>query len=70
MRITISIDDKDLKEVMRLTKARSKSAAVNTAVSRFLRMQKLDHIQRMVREGKVNYTTTNDQIEAMWDDPR
>lgn len=70
MRITVSIADKDLKEIMRLTKARSKSAAVNAAVSNFLRTQKLGHILRMVREGKVDYTTTNDEVEAMWNDPR
>ncbi len=68
MRITVSFDDKDIKEVMKLTGEDSKSAAVNAAVEQYLRHKKIEHIQQMVREGKVNYTTTNDEIEAMWND--
>lgn len=68
MRITVSVDDKDIKEVMRLTGEDSKSAAVSAAVGQYLRHKKIEHIQQMVREGKVNYTTTNDEIEAMWND--
>ncbi len=70
MRISVSFDDEVMKEVMKLTGEKSKSAAVNAAVDRFLRIKKIEHIQQMVREGKVNYTTTNDEIEAMWNDPR
>lgn len=70
MRITVAIDDEDMREVMKLTGKSSKSAAIAEAVAKYLRIRKVEHIQQLVREGKVNYRTTNDEIEAMWDDPR
>lgn len=68
MRITITIDDDKVREVTKLTGEESKSAALCAAVEQYLRQKKVEHIQQMVREGKVNYTTTNDEIEEMWND--
>lgn len=69
MRITVDIDDKSLKELQRFTGLRKKSPAVSAAVAEYLRLQKIEHIVKMVREGKVEYATTNAEIEAMWHDP-
>lgn len=69
MRITVDIDDRSLKELQRFTGLRKKSPAVSAAVAEYLRVRRIEHIVEMVREGKVNYTTTNEEIEAMWHDP-
>ena len=45
------------------------SPAVGKAIAEYLRQQKINRVIRMVEEGKVNYTTTNEEIEAMWDEP-
>ena len=68
MRITVSIDDKKLKEVMKLTGEKSKSAAVNAAVEEMIRMAKVRHVVAMAREGRMDYGSTNEEVEAMWND--
>lgn len=65
MRITVEIDEKDLKEVMRLTLLKKKSAAIAAAVAEYLRLRRIDRIMTMVREGKIEYGYTNDELEAM-----
>ena len=65
MRITVEIDESDLKEVMRLTALKKKSSAVAAAVAEYLRLRRLDRIMAMVREGKIGYGYTNDELEAM-----
>lgn len=66
MRITVDIDDKSLRELQRFTGLRKKSPAVNAAVAEYLRRQRVAQVIKMVREGKVDYQTTNEEIEA-WD---
>jgi Arc/MetJ family transcription regulator len=68
MRITVEIDDKDLKDLKRYTGLRKKSPAVGAAVAEYLRRQKVDRLLKMIREGRVDYKTTNEEIERMWDD--
>ncbi len=69
MRITVDIDDKSMRELQRCTGLRKKSPAVGVAVADYLRRRKVEQVIKMVREGKVDYQTTNEEIEKMWDDP-
>ena len=65
MRITVDIDASDLKEVMRLTSLKKKSSAIAAAVSEYLRLRRLDRIMALVREGKIDYRCTNEELEGM-----
>jgi len=63
MRITVSIDERDLKQVMRLTRQKRKSAAVNAGIKELLRREKVAEVVRLVREGKIDYGSTNEEVE-------
>ena len=65
MRITVDIDVNDLKEVMRDTGRKKKSSAISAAVGEYLRLRRIDRLMAKVREGKVDYGCTNDELEAM-----
>ena len=65
MRITVEIDDKSLDKVMRYTRNKKKSTAISKAIDEYLRMRRVDEVVNKVREGKVSYGRTNDELEAM-----
>lgn len=50
---------------MHATGRKKKSAAISTAVSEYLRLRRIDRIVSLVREGKVEYGRTNDELEAL-----
>jgi len=51
MRTTLSLDDGLIKELMKVTGARTKTAAIHLAISEFLRRKKLEGL--LALEGKV-----------------
>ena len=65
MRITVDIDDNEMKEVMQVTGRKKKSTAVSAAVTEYLRLHRVDRLIRRVREGKVGYGRTNEELESM-----
>jgi metal-responsive CopG/Arc/MetJ family transcriptional regulator len=64
MRATISIPDERLEELMELTGARTRTAAINVAIETFVRQAKLRRL--LALEGNVDILA-NDDIEAMDD---
>lgn len=70
MRITVDIDAVDLSRLQKLTGKKKKSTAVHAAVEEYLRRRKVEEIVRAVREGRVDYGATNEELEASWDDTR
>ena len=65
MRITVEIDGKSLDKVMQYTGNKKKSTAISKAIDEYLRMRRVDEVVNKVREGKVSYGRTNDELEAM-----
>lgn len=65
MRITVDIDERSLKQVMAATGRAKKSAAVAEAVEEYLRLRRVEGLVMRVREGRVDYGCTNDDLEAM-----
>jgi len=61
MRSTVTIDSRDLEELLYETKARSKASAVHEAISEYLQRKKIDRIKTL--KGKLAFA-------ADWDDLR
>ena len=64
MRITIDIDDADLRELMDLTGEKKKGPAVVKAALEFARREKIRNFTRSVMAGDYDYPLTNDDLEA------
>ncbi len=62
MRATITIPDERLEELMDLTGAESRTAAINLAIEAFVRQAKLQRL--LALEGSVDILS-NDDIEAL-----
>ena len=67
MRISVEIDERLIKEVMRLTGETKMSSAVAKASELFVNRRKAVEIVRSLREEPLDYSLTNDQIER-WED--
>ena len=63
MRITVEIDDKDLKDLKRFTGSRKKSPAVSAAVEDYLRRRKIEDIIRRVNSGEVDFGLTFEELK-------
>lgn len=64
MRATISIPDERLDELMELTGAETRTAAINVAIEAFVRQAKLRRL--LTLEGRVEMSS-NDELEALDD---
>jgi len=65
MKTTIDIPDKDLEEVMRFSGARTKRAAILTAITEFNRRRKMS---RLTRHSATCDFPSNDEIESLEED--
>lgn len=63
MRITVDIEEGMLKELVDITGEKKMSPAVSKAVTEFVKRKKAREFGRMLREGAIDYGTTNDEIE-------
>ncbi len=63
MRITLNIDDKQLKEVQASTGLHKKSPAIERAVELYIRDVRKKKILQKVMEGKCDYSLTNEELE-------
>lgn len=52
MRTTLSLDDRLIKELMELTKAKTKTEAIHLAISEFVRQKKIEGLLSL--EGKIH----------------
>ena len=69
MRITIDLDESQLKQIQAVTGMKKKSPAVGKALQTYLREMTKKRILRMVKEGRTDYSTSNKELErrAMYD---
>ena len=63
MRISVDIDEAILKELLQLLGERNKPSAVNKAVVEFVKRRKAQEFGRLLREGRIDYPVTNEEIE-------
>jgi hypothetical protein len=64
MRINFEIDGKLLRNIQRLTGISKKSTAVRQTLSVYEREMKKKKIIQRVMEGKTDYSTSNEELEA------
>ncbi len=62
MKTTIDIPEKELKDVMRFTKAKTKREAVNAALAEFNRQQRVEGVIKFL--GTFKSMPTNEELEA------
>lgn len=69
MRITIDLDEKQIRKVNLLTGIEKKSPAVAAAIEEFIRQKEREAFLAEILEGKTDYSTTNEEIEEStnWD---
>ena len=65
MRITIEIEDKKLKSILKWTGQRKKSPAVASALEEYLEQKKRQAFLTKVIEGGTDYRASNDEVEAL-----
>ncbi len=63
MRITATINDNVVMEVKELTGARTKTEAVNLALSEWIRLKKLSLIKEL--RGKIKISSDHDELESL-----
>ena len=63
MRLTVSIEDYMVPELMRLTDARTKTEAVNRAISEWIRSKKLQKIKEL--RGKIAINNNLKEIRSL-----
>ena len=64
MRITVEIDEKDLKRIQQITRQKKVSPAVSHALTDYLRLQQRRAFVERALSGETNYALTNDELEA------
>jgi Arc/MetJ family transcription regulator len=63
MRITVDIEEEVLNELVKLLGEKKKSPAVNKAVVEYVKRRKAQEFGRLLREGRIDYPLTNEEIE-------
>jgi hypothetical protein len=67
MRITIELDESQLKSVLRATGKTKMSPAVAAALDEYLMMKRRDEFVSLVMSGKTDYQASNEQLESLTD---
>jgi hypothetical protein len=65
MRITVDIDESKMGTILKLTQQKKKSPALAMALDEFLEYKNRQAFLTKVMEGKTNYETSNEEIEAL-----
>jgi hypothetical protein len=65
MRITIEIEEKKLRSILKYTGQRKKSPAVATALDEYLDQKKRQAFVAKVMEGGTDYRASNDEVETL-----
>jgi Arc/MetJ family transcription regulator len=64
MRITVDIDDNQVKIIQKITGQKKKSPALSQALGAFLREQEKKALLARVLSGQTDFSLTNEQLEA------
>lgn len=65
MRITVDIDEAQLREVQDATGQRKKSPAIRQALAEFVTETRRKRLLRKVMDGHTDYSLSNDELEAL-----
>jgi Arc/MetJ family transcription regulator len=65
MRITVEIDEQDLKRVQAATGQKKISPAVSKALAEYLRSRRKAKLIERALGGKTDYSRSNEQLEEM-----
>ncbi|NUN97243.1 MAG: hypothetical protein HUU16_13840 [Candidatus Omnitrophica bacterium] len=65
MRITVDLDENTLSKLQEVTGIKKKSPAVTHAVEQYLRSVRVEEVIRKAVNGETDYSTTNEELEAM-----
>jgi len=64
MRITVEIDDSEMRRIQQYTGQKKKSPAVSQALTDYLEAQERRRFVAKVLAGKTDYSATNEELEA------
>jgi Arc/MetJ family transcription regulator len=67
MRITIELDEGQLRSVLKATGKTKMSPAVSAALDEYLAMKRREAFVTMVMDGKTDYQASNEELEALTD---
>lgn len=65
MRVTLEIDDKKMKAILKLTRQQKKSPALALALDDYLAFKRRQTFVNRVMAGETDYQATNEEIETM-----
>jgi len=65
MRITIKLDENQLKSVLRATGKTKMSPAVSAALDEYLAMKRREEFVSLVMSGKTDYQASNEELEVL-----
>lgn len=66
--VTVEVDEGVLQQLQAYLGDEESSALVQKALDLCLREQQVRELLRKVRNGETDYSLTNDELEAMWND--
>ena len=64
MRVTVDITQEQYQRLVELTGEKKKGPAITKAVEGFIQSRELRAFADLIREGKIRYEVTNEEIEA------
>lgn len=67
MRITIELDENQLRSVLKATGKTKMSPAVAAALDEYLMMKRREEFVSLVMSGKTDYQASNEELESMSD---
>jgi hypothetical protein len=67
MRITVDIEQKKLRSILRLTRQTKKSPAVVQALDEFIEQRQRQEFLAKVMAGETDYRASNDELESLSD---
>ncbi len=65
MRVTLEIDEKKMKAILKLTRQQKKSPALSLALDDYLAFKKRQAFVNRVMAGETDYEATNEEIETL-----
>lgn len=65
MRVTLEIDDKKMKAILKLTRQEKKSPALALALDDYLAFKRRQTFVNRVMAGETDYQATNEEVEAL-----
>jgi hypothetical protein len=67
MRITVDIEQKKLRSILRLTRQTKKSPAVAQALDEFIEQRQRQEFLAKVMAGETDYRASNEELEILTD---